>query len=168
MHKVSPKRFAQMTGTPLFEVMDRAERGDTLNNIDLGEYGRFDRFNELEEIHVPDRLMGNILPGGVSESSSADAFDAGRTAERQARRNAVGDASAEAGDDGSGDAAADTAPTKGGVLGQALALTGLLGGIIFVQKLVEGSEPGQRRGGTREQPPLAGRVQGPGVRSLST
>jgi hypothetical protein len=58
-------------------LLDLAERGKRVCNIDLAEYGRFDQRGELEAVKVPDRLMSNLGPGRVSESSAADAFEAG-------------------------------------------------------------------------------------------
>lgn len=72
-----------MTNIPLHRVLERGERGDRVCNVDLSEYGQRDRHGRLECIHVPDRLMPNLQPGLVSESSAADAFDAGRAAERK-------------------------------------------------------------------------------------
>jgi len=88
MHKISPKRFAQLTGIPLMEVNEKAERGETVKNIDLSEYAQVDSdYGMLEEVHVPDRLMPNLRAGPVSGSTSADAYEAGRMAERKSRTN---------------------------------------------------------------------------------
>jgi len=77
MHTLSAREFARQSGTNLMRLLDLAERGKRVCNIDLAEYGRFDQRGELKAVKVPDRLMPNLGPGRVSESSAADAFEAG-------------------------------------------------------------------------------------------
>lgn len=77
MHTLSAREFARQSDTNLMRLLDLAERGKRVCNIDLAEYGRFDQRGELKAVKVPDRLMPNLGPGGVSESSAADAFEAG-------------------------------------------------------------------------------------------
>lgn len=62
------------------------ERGETINNIDMSKYAKTDQYGRIEAVEVPDRLMTHITPGGVSDSSKADAFERGRMAERRAIR----------------------------------------------------------------------------------
>lgn len=78
MHTLSAREFARQSGTDLMKLLDLAERGKTVRNIDLAEYGRFDQYGDLKAVKVPDRLMPNLGAGAVSESSAADAFQAGR------------------------------------------------------------------------------------------
>jgi hypothetical protein len=77
MHTLSAREFARQSDTNLMRLLDLAERGKRVCNIDLAEYGRFDQRGELKAVKVPDRLMPNLGPGRVSESSAADAFEAG-------------------------------------------------------------------------------------------
>lgn len=83
MHRISLKDFSRMTGEDLFTLTEKAERGETVRNIDLSEYAERNQRGEVEAVQIPDRLMPNLRPGGVSKSTSAEAFDAGRAAQRR-------------------------------------------------------------------------------------
>lgn len=92
MHRVSLQDFARMTGEPYLSVQERAERGDTIRNIDFSEYGVRDEYGDVQGVKIPDRLMVNLRPGLSSASSSVEAFEAGRVAERR-EGDQVGEAS---------------------------------------------------------------------------
>lgn len=76
--KVPADRFAKLVEPPLYEVNRLARQGKTVANIDLGEYGVLNSYGTLDHVRIPQPLMHNLGPGGVSRASAVDAFEAGR------------------------------------------------------------------------------------------
>lgn len=81
MHTLSALDFANETGVSLSELHDKAAQGETVANVDLAEYGVFEHHGDkriLTKVKVPSRLLANLGPGGVSETSDIDAYRAGK------------------------------------------------------------------------------------------
>jgi len=74
--KVSAKRFAKLVDPPLHEINRAARTGETVANIDLGEYGMLNEYQTLDHVRVPEPLMHNLGVGGVSDHGDADVIEA--------------------------------------------------------------------------------------------
>jgi hypothetical protein len=83
MHTLTALDFASEADVDLGELHQLAQEGKTVANIDLSEYGIFEHHGDkrvLTKVQVPSRLLSNLGPGGVSETTDADAFRAGKEA----------------------------------------------------------------------------------------
>jgi hypothetical protein len=83
MHTLTALDFASEVDVGLGELHQLAQEGKTVSNIDLSEYGIFEHHGDkrvLTKVQVPSRLLSNLGPGGVSETTDADAFRAGKEA----------------------------------------------------------------------------------------
>jgi hypothetical protein len=81
MYTVTAHDFASETGVPVGDLQEKARRGETVWNVDLGEYGVFAHYGDtrvLTKVRMPNSLAANLGPGGVSETSAGDAYIAGR------------------------------------------------------------------------------------------
>lgn len=85
MHRLNLLDFASLVGEPYAEVKRKAEQGKSVRNVDLAHCGVRDEYGEVRWVHVPSSLMSGLKTGAVSESSVADAFEAGRAAERESQ-----------------------------------------------------------------------------------
>jgi hypothetical protein len=105
MYTVTAHDFASETGVPVGNLQEKARRGETVWNVDLGEYGVFEHYGDtrvLTKVRMPNSLAANLGPGGVSETSAGDAYMAGRESmkgEEDERENAPETSESEGGDD---------------------------------------------------------------------
>ncbi|MCS3616945.1 hypothetical protein [Salinibacter ruber] len=105
MYTVTAHDFASETGVPVGNLQEKARRGETVWNVDLGEYGVFEHYGDtrvLTKVRMPNSLAANLGPGGVSETSAGDAYMAGRESMKggeDERENAPETDQSEGGDD---------------------------------------------------------------------
>ena len=105
MYTVTAHDFASETGVPVGDLQEKARRGETVWNVDLGEYGVFAHYGDtrvLTKVRMPNSLAANLGPGGVSETSAGDAYIAGRESMKEGedeRENAPETSESEGEDD---------------------------------------------------------------------
>ncbi|MCS3665784.1 hypothetical protein GGP65_003432, partial [Salinibacter ruber] len=112
MYTVTAQDFASETGVSVGDLQEKARRGETVLNVDLAEYGVFEHYGDtrvLTKVRMPNSLAANLGPGGVSETSTGDAYMAGRESMKPEssgeipqtgeRENATDSSESEGGDD---------------------------------------------------------------------
>lgn len=76
--KVPADRFAKLVDPPLYEINRLARQGETVANVDLGEYGVLNSYGTLDHVRIPEPMMENLGVGGISKTTAAEGFEAGR------------------------------------------------------------------------------------------